>query len=903
MDQHDLQPGGLVNDVRHLCSPKEHDCLGEANSLSDCCGTCINGNAGVRKQDHESDHEISGCKADKLPEMERNYLMSSTYCSVENADDLRPPSSVISTMKDSVLEKENCAEGNSAVISHGNRLEVKGNLKQGEVSARSQEGNASTKNISMKSDISSDSGQPLDKDNNESVDGRMSVYWSNAGESGLKSVMQTYFHDKPYKTESSSSNSTHISLPASSNDSFQVTSVDVKSCMHSKTSAMDTSTCSDFKSNLKEPALRNLAVGMAAQASKDVLDATIFPPGKQQNAIKASEIVHVRTNDSNKVLGMISDHNSCNVEDIDLPSPDLLKKKVTEISNQDKVQPCYELDDALEVAQRVAREVEREVGTYREVSGSSSSVQEKDGEAVHMSSVDSADSNKKDCSTETGSKIQLCNEQDNSDSCHSIKEVVDPEMSTRNEGLCLEVKESSHVMGPMMMYGSDAGLQGLESSGMTTKPENVAARDQTTLFRIDLNETILANEVEYPEHSVKETISYQAKNVMKPIPVVAKCGDSISVPMPQPQCDGDIVGWRGSAASAFRPISRSRSCNQNKSSLTNDNNDLSIQSQVKGFDLNVAAAGADLDMELLTEKFVQAQSSLASEESSMEVSSTRARRFHIDLNCVSENDDSSCRLSPPASLSGHSVRDFDLNDNLTSMDPCIDAHHPGQGTRELRNGTLYDDPAVSLMGITRSPYSRSVGTGYPAGFSSLHGFTHGHAKPPQVAVSNMLSSNEEMQRVHSLQHKLTYAQPPPPHHVFLYNNGFCIDPNNGLSSTVYSSSFLPYITDPRGATVIPQILGSGALSALSGTPHIMSVPGGPGPSDISIIRPSFDLNGRATSSENGSRGESTRQLFIPVSNSALEEPVRSFQQVPLSATSMKRREPDGGWDSHQLSYR
>lgn len=122
MDQHDLKPSALMNDVRHLCSPKEHDCFGEANSLSDCCGTCINGNAGVQKQDHE----ISGGKADKLPEMERNYSISSTSCSRENADDLSAPSSVISTMKDSVLEKENRAEGTSAVISNGNRLEVRG---------------------------------------------------------------------------------------------------------------------------------------------------------------------------------------------------------------------------------------------------------------------------------------------------------------------------------------------------------------------------------------------------------------------------------------------------------------------------------------------------------------------------------------------------------------------------------------------------------------------------------------------------------------------------------------------------------------------------------------------------------------------------------------------------------
>jgi hypothetical protein len=916
MDQHDLKASGMANDVQQLCSLREHSHLGEANSLSDCFGTCTDGNAGLQKQDHESDHETSGRRADKLPEMERNYLISSTDCAVENMDVLRQPSPVISTMKESILGKEHCAEGTSAVMSCCNGLEGQVKSKQGEVSALSLEGNASTKNISMKSDISSDSGQRLEKENNELVDGRITGYWSNAGESGLKSVMQTSFHDKLYKTESSSSNSTHITLPASSNDSCQVTSMDVKACTNSKTSAMDTSTCTDFKSNLKEPAVRILAVGMASQASKDVLDSTIFHPGKQQNATKVSEIVNVRSKDSYRVLGMISDHNSLTVKDIDLQNPNLFKKKVTEDSNHDKVQPCYVLDDALEVARRVAREVEREVGTFREVSGSSSSVHEKSGEAVHMSSVDSADSNKRDCLTETGSEIQFCCEQDNSDSFCSIKEVVDLETSARNEGSYLEVKEPSHGTDPRMMNVSNDCIHRQESSFVTTKPEDGAASDQTNVFRFDLNENILANEDEYPGHSVNGTISCHAKTVIKPVPVLAKSGIPFSLPLLQSKCEEELGGWRRSAASAFRKISLSKSYNRNKSSSPNDNNDCSKQSQVKGIDLNVAAAVVDFDMELLPDKCVQEQSSLASEESSMEVSSKRAKRFHFDLNFVSENDDSHRQLSPPASLSGYSVRDFDLNDNPTSVDASIDTYQPGQGTQALRNGALDDDPAVSFLGIAKQPDSRSVGTGYLAGVSSLHGFTHGHSKSLQEAASNVLPSNEQMQIVHPLHHKLTYTAPPQaPPHAFLYNNGFCIDPNS-LASTVYPPSFLPYITDPRGTTVIPQVLGSGAphimsvpggmgaLSAFPGARHMMSFPGGSGPSDIAFIRPSFDLNGiAAATSENGSRVDNARQLFIPVSNSTLEDPVKSFQQVAFPAPPMKRREPDGGWDSHQLSYR
>jgi len=126
----------------------------------------------------------------------------------------------------------------------------------------------------------------------------------------------------------------------------------------------------------------------------------------------------------------------------------------------------------------------------------------------------------------------------------------------------------------------------------------------------------------------------------------------------------------------------------------------------------------------------------------------------------------------------------------------------------------------------------------------LHGFTHGHPKSLQVVTSNVLPSNEQKHMVHPLHHKLTYTTPPQaPPHAFLYNNGFCIDPNS-LSSTVYPPSFLPYITDSHGTTVIPQVLGlgaphimsvtggMGALSTFSGARHMMSFPGGSSPSRL-----------------------------------------------------------------------
>ncbi|KAK9270164.1 hypothetical protein L1049_025740 [Liquidambar formosana] len=959
MDQHDFKACRMINDARLLCSHENQDKLGKVKSLSDCCGKFTDANTGFEKQDHDSNH---GCEAATLPQIERkcpndDHISSSDRLKGD-ANNLDRLCSVVSISTNSIVEgglfaKENCADGTSGAMSgcngHAssmgqNKLSGDGNLKDGEVSTESLEGTHSARHISRKSDVNSETGKFLNKEEKEFDVMRAKENWVNSDQDGSNSMTQATYHGKQLKTESSSSNSTHVTLPASSIDSCQETSVEAKSCQHSKSSGMNSSICTGFKCSLEEPTVKSLELDIAAQiAPKAPLNTSASQSGKQGSLAKALENVdNMRERDREKVLGMTADENSVIVEKIDISRSSLLKKSNAECPNRDQAKLSYELDDVLEVAWRVAREVEQVVGIYREASGSSSSIEHRNSEPVHLSSVDSADPKKKDYLIKSGHRTKFCNEQDKSDSFYSSKELVDLETSAKNEDLCSQVIEPSKEMSLEMVHGSNDGLHGQVSSQLTTKVEGVANDQIPQFFRFDLNEEIQANEVEYSRQLVNETLSpFHAVTMSMPIRVVAKSGVPTCFPMTPLKFEG--VGWRGSAAtSAFQPAPFSKSSNRIKASSAKDNYySLKHLQGFKGIDLNAAAAGDDFAVELSPRKHIPGHSGFPSEDSSVEVSSKQAKRLKFDLNCLGESDDSCPQSSPPASSTKRTIGDFDLNDNPSFGDACNYAHQPGLATESVRNSTL-DDRAV-FMGNARHPDSNGVRPTYWSDLSSMQGFGHSHAQPFLVATPSVISPVEQMQRVVPLQHT------PPPHHAFLYNNGFCIDPTDTVSSTIYASGVLPYVTDQRGMTFIPQILCSSTPPAFPGPPHLMEVAAGRSPPDIAIIRPSFDLNGRASSSENGGGIGNARQLFVPVSNTSMEEQMKSFRQAAvsftptnsntsmeeqlksfrqaslsftptnsntsmeeqmksfrqaaLSFTPTKRREPEGGWDSQQLGYR
>ncbi|KAF2290934.1 hypothetical protein GH714_016911 [Hevea brasiliensis] len=711
-------------------------------------------------------------------------------------------------------------------------------------------------------------------------------------ENGLKSVILATYHNKQLKTESSSSNSIRVILPSSSNDSCQETSVDAKSSELSKPCGIDTSTCSNLTCSLEEPAVKNSLLCMAVQIHVG------FSPEKQGHMRDPSKIVdNAGARDCHKLVEMIADGNSMFLEKGDLQKSISPKKENAEFA---EVKPWNELN------QRVVSDVEQEVGMYNEASGSCSAIQDRCGEIVHPSSVDSSVSNKWSL-TETGSKIQSGYKRDRYDRFGSTNGEVSLEMSTRNEELCIEVKEPSQYRDDVKKHKTNDCMHGQGSSPFITESEDITANDQPTgVSGIDLNETILANEVDYQKQSINEVISLHAEIVSKPIPMVAKSGMPICLPKLHIQLDGNAAGWRGSAAtSAFRPASVLESTKRIKASSPLDSNNGSKSSQVNWIDLNVSAEGGDSETELLPEKCLRAVSSFPSEDCSMEVSSSQAEKFKVDLNCVSENDENSHQRCAPASLSRGSVKNFDLNDDPTSADICSDSYPLALGTSALRD-EVFGDSVVTFQGNAKQQKFNAVESSHRGNLSTMQRFNHGEGKPFLMTASTILPSVEQMQTAISQQQRPTYASYPPPSsfpHTLLCNNAFFIDPNNRISSNDYPPGAISYnIINPQVTAFFPGIFGSNALSAFSGTPHLMQGHVRPCFNDIAIMRPNFGPNGGITSSETGSWGVNGRQLSIPINNATTEDQMRSFQQHALSDAPMKM-EPMGGWESYQPGFR
>ncbi|XWS21926.1 hypothetical protein CRYUN_Cryun30bG0098600 [Craigia yunnanensis] len=628
-----------------------------------------------------------------------------------------------------------------------------------------------------------------------------------------------------------------------------------------------------------------------------VLD-TIVLPGKTSNLDSVSEVFDNVRAVSDKLLGEIIDLRSVTVERDDILNSSLPKTEYAGLANQDKVEHWYELDNELKVARRVAREVEQEVETDREASGNSC-ILGRSCENVLMNAANSQALDKGNYFTKTGSETQFCGEQDNCDGLCCNKVVVNQEMLMGEQQMQLDNVDSSLDFGSTITCAANCRQ---ESSCINTNSDDLAANDRIIQpFQIDLNEDIAVNDIECTEQLIDETVSYHVNNVSKPTPAMAK-SCPVYLPLFQLHLE-DAVGWRGPAAtSAFRPTSHSKNFKGIQASSANDNGNCSKDLQVKGIDLNIVVTAVDFNMELLQEKCVPKSSSLPSKESLLEVSLTQAERFNIDLNFANENDDNCFQMAPPASAR-NIARDFDLNDNPTSQDACSNCDWPRQCIIDSGDRAL-DIPAVSFLRNAGQQKFNNLGSAYWADPGPMQVFSYGHARPFLLAVSNVLPTVEQMQEIISLHNKASYKPSPPPQPTLAFpnGNGCCIEPSNCLSSTVETPGVIPYITDQNGPTVFRQLVDSGTLPAFSRAASFLQIPDGPRPNSLASIRPGFDLRSGLTY-ENRSMGENISQHFVPLSNSLMEEQMKSFQPVAFPVTPMKRREPEGGWDSRRLGYR
>ncbi|KAK7382942.1 hypothetical protein VNO78_28606 [Psophocarpus tetragonolobus] len=517
--------------------------------------------------------------------------------------------------------------------------------------------------------------------------------------------------------------------------------------------------------------------------------------------------------------------------------------------------------DALEVARQVAQEVEREV--------CSSSLEK----------IIEGGNRQADCLDSIGRK-------------HAVTHVLPEEVSSRQSNfaeVCSE--EAGHKV---VSDNIEVGQDDLGSSQVTEAARDPGGNSEKSLCTFDLNEVGFDG----------IDASVNAISTM-PLPVVSasKPAQTSGLPMPPLKFEGTL-GWKGSAAtSAFRPATPRKSSDSEKNVSVGGNLEISKQRHdFLDIDLNVAE-----DEEGLIKQIGEA-SGLPSGQSSAELSPKRSSRFELDLNSTSDAQPSEQIMeepifsgrngywSPsPASSSSSmqpSVRNIDLNDRPYFQTDLVDQGHSKLfSITEAYKRSKLDAPVISIMGAKVEVGGRDC---VPQTLSLPNG------KAINPAMDLALSGPGGilgMGPTLSYNHSTTFGY-----------NGLTSVPALSFSSAMYGSSAcpVPYMVDSRGTPVVPQVGGSSStvLSSYTQPPFMVSMACTQlGLNGVASSRPNFDLNSGFTI-DGGNRDTLTaRQFFFPAHGRAMEEHMRTLPQSSSSGLSVKRKEPDGGWDTYAFSYK
>ncbi|KAF8410422.1 hypothetical protein HHK36_002951 [Tetracentron sinense] len=538
--------------------------------------------------------------------------------------------------------------------------------------------------------------------------------------------------------------------------------------------------------------------------------------------------------------------------------------------------------DTLEVARQVAKEVVQEVIDY--------------GESFCRSS-----SNSEGGVGQPGSPDSMNGEQD-----QPIMGLNEVPTGRNLSGGASYPNEKEHLISSKNMDTKPEDCMLEESSQVTEAAQESASNAEKGLCHFDLNEEIHSEEMDCPMTPISAPISVVA---------ASRAAAAPGLPVAPLQFEG-ALGWKGSAeTSAFRPASTRRIPNGDKTLFIEGSSYSSKQRQdISNIDLNLAGGDDNGVADPILAKQIPASSGLPSGESSIEVSSRRAEKLKLDLNCVDENDNAPLlglkmegrslyhhcnggRSSSTASSSSSrqpSMRSIDLNDNPSIFSESYDQLPDlvKSSTREMNayGGFKLDDPVISIMG-TRVEISQKEFVPHTRSFL-----------PSGEVMETALGSNlaKTGGGVH-VQPAMAYSSLP--HLLFGYNMG----PSISLSPAVYGPGSMPYIVDSRGGPVIPQILDSAAAVASSypQPPYLMSFTGPPsGLNGIGLTRPNLDLNSGSMMVEGGSRESGgLRQLFVPGQGGLMEEHMGSALQPLSLGMGMKRKEPDGGWEQYPVKFR
>lgn len=547
----------------------------------------------------------------------------------------------------------------------------------------------------------------------------------------------------------------------------------------------------------------------------------------------------------------------------------------------------YGLDDALEVARRVGKEVEQEVVDNRKAFCSSSSEKNSGSEISQPCSLESVE--------------------DEHDSL--MVKTTENEMSMENDGRsypnkrCLQISvdnatESEHQMNDSVSPKSAAVTQ--ETDGNNDKSR----------CDFDLNEDVYTEEIEHP------VTVHQPNSVSAPIPVVATAKGTLVFPT-APLHFGGEMGWRGSAeTSAFRPASPRRTPDCEKTSFIEGSSNSSKRKHCcLEIDLNVAEGSDDAAVDLASSvKHAPVLSGVHSGDDSAEVSSRRARRLKLDLNSVGEDDacafsSSDCKVdrklysqqngihgSSPASSSSSRqtpIRDFDLNDNPSFFDARDSSDYQHKSNiSPFQDMNAYgcfkpDNPVVSIMGSKIDVSSKAC-------VNQTHSFlANGQGIQQTVAASlaRMVDGS-------GAQPALSFT--PMPHPTYSYN-GFTMGPTMPFSPQMYGTQgSAPYVL--RGSSLTPQMMSSSSLQpSFVRPPFFMGITDAPSSSNgVGFSHSGLDLNSGVTSIPTEGKEMGTfRQLFVDGPGSLMEERMKSA----AAGMGLKRKEPECAWELNMVGYK
>lgn len=413
--------------------------------------------------------------------------------------------------------------------------------------------------------------------------------------------------------------------------------------------------------------------------------------------------------------------------------------------------------------------------------------------------------------------------------------------------------------------GSSCVLREQDSSHMSIKVDPTA--DSTSSkhhCEFDLNEDTDDNGAVCPQqpfHEIKSSVD--SVGASEPIPVVAKVGVPIGLPRKPLQFGGEL-GWRRSTTtSAFRPTFSKRSDSENATGESRQ----SLASQ--GIDLNIAAT---MDSEHCID------------DNSMDISAKQNGRFPLDLNCRSEHDENRYKRG----ASG-----FDLNFNPAIEDACKHIIQVGENRHMSKNyipaGSTIDSRASGSQSIS-DPRRPS----YWVDLSSVPGFNHPLSRPFLVAASTA----EQVRMVVPTQSDIPFLPHAP--------SGLHIDRDHSVPPAFYPHAMLSHFNNQQPtAAVIPHLSGSVIAAYPGGALHVIDTQVLYPAVYTANVRPTVAQNGSIALVENGSRGVGNLGFVVPTTtrNAFFEERMKPPERLALPPSSIKRREPDGGWDYSQVDYR